>query len=1037
MSDRQPGTVSVWPLRVLLFFQLLLIALVPMLLVGVALVLRIEPQVEDAARERARTLTVALAGQIDTHLAGAERELASLAAQLSLNGSRREAAMDSLLDAVVRDGSLYEAIYLAWADGAVTALGLPSGRRQARSDLKVVDLSRREFVGEAMSRGETVWSAAFLSAVSGRLTVAIALPLKGGVLVAEIALPQLSFFLRKLQLGGGDRVMVLDSMGNVIAHPVPGMAGQQISLSGLDLVRHAFAGSSAYGEVTLDGARLLGQAQTLSRVRWVVVAAQPEAEGRSLMRAANEVMLTGLLLASLLALIVAWLVSRRVVEGFIVYARNVSALARGDYSLTWPSTRVREFASLAADLQETANAIRHREADIRASEQRLLATLESTPNVAIQWFDQAGRVVYWNRSSQTLYGIAADQAMGKTLDQLIYTPAEAQLFVEMLQGIARDGQPVGPYESVFKRPDGSSGFVLCTTFGIPGDAAGLRFVCMDIDITRQKQLTSDLEQREKRYRGLIEQSPMAVIEWDLDFTVGEWNEAAEKIFGYSRSSAIGRHARFIVPPEIHPYLDQIWAALRTNTGAGQSENDNLTADGRRITCQWYNRPILDDFGNVVAVVSLVEDITERIRVARALKASEQRFLAFFNASPVPVAVSRFDQQVVFTGCNEAWEKEFGWSELEIVGHTGLDLELWVDEKERRWLIDALSGNQAQVDTTVSLRRRDGSILICEMSGRAIEVDEERMIIFAYHDVTEERRIQQQIREINATLEERVEKRTAALARANDEIRTTLETLQRAQDELVRSEKMAALGSLVAGVAHELNTPIGNGLMAASTFDDHAEGFRQVLEAGTLKRSALDRFVEDATTASGIILRNLKRASELVTSFKQVAVDQTSAQRRQFSLDEVVGEILLTLGPTLRRLPFDVVTELPAGIMLDSYPGPLGQVLTNLLNNAFIHAFDGREHGKVTVFAERKGTDQVRIEVRDDGLGVAPDNLPRIFDPFFTTRMGKGGSGLGLHICHNIVTRVLGGRIGVVSTRSVGTTLWLEIPLRAPASVAEQ
>ena len=1027
-SQRGP---TPWSLRGILFAQLVLVALAPLIAVAVFMLVKIEPQLYEDVNVRQLTLARGVIGQVETHLASAERELQSLASSLAVErNDQNRIPVDHLLDAVVRKGELYEAIYLVDASAGIVSLGLPLDRRNARDDLRSVDLSRRDFVTAALTQGEVVWSRAFLSAVSGRLTVALAIPVKGGAIVGELALSQLSFFLRSLRSDAGTYSLVVDSLGHLIAHPLPGKAGQQISLNDLDLIRAALNKGEAFGKAKIDEKPVLASVLKIEKTGWAVMIAQTESLAHQMIDLIEAVFFFGFMFALVLATVSAAWVSRSMAGKFGAYATNAGLMARGIYDLIWPKTKVKEFIDLARDLQNTADEIQRRELALRESEERLLATLESTPNVAIQWFDSQGRVVYWNKSSETLYGVTAENAMARRLDELIYTKEEGEAFLQMLAGIAADGQAVGPYEAAFRRPDGMEGVILCTTFSIPGERGDHRFVCMDIDVTQQKRLTEELAQRERCVRALVEQSPVAVIEWDLNFRVSEWNQAAEHVFGYSRSDALGQHALFIVPKESHPIVDQIWDYLRTNSGGSHSENDNITADGRRILCQWHNRPIVNDDGELVSVVSLVEDVSERRRIEQALKASEQKFLSLFHGSPVAVAVSRYSDAIPFTDCNEAWQRQFGWSRQEIFGKTGIELGLWVDESQRLALLDNLARQESVHDMEVTLRRRDGRLMACLMSGRGIGVDGEKLVVFSYHDVTDERKTQQEIRDLNATLEQRVDSRTAALAAANKELTATLETLHRAQDELVRTEKMASLGSLVAGVAHELNTPIGNSLMAMSTFDEHSKSFQQILSGGGLKRSALDQYVEDAATAASIILRNLQKASELVSSFKQVAVDQSGSQRRGFLLEEVVAEILLTLRPTFRRTPYTVTSNINDDISMNSFPGPLGQVITNLINNALIHAFEGREQGAVILSASRVGSDVVRIEVVDDGKGIAQEHLGRIFDPFFTTKLGRGGSGLGLHIVYNIVTRVLGGRIGVISNPA-GSTFWLEIPLFAP------
>ena len=298
--------------------------------------------------------------------------------------------------------------------------------------------------------------------------------------------------------------------------------------------------------------------------------------------------------------------------------------------------------------------------------------------------------------------------------------------------------------------------------------------------------------------------------------------------------------------------------------------------------------------------------------------------------------------------------------------------------------------------------------------------------------SEERLLQslQNVQQLNLLLEHRVELRTIDLARANRELSEAMETLKLAQGELVRSEKLASLGNLVGGIAHELNTPIGNGVMAVSTLHDQVRNFRREMASG-LRRSTLESFVDRVERGSEIAVRNLQRANELIASFKQVAVDQTSVQRRQFMLSEVVDEILLTLQPTLKRTPYKVICEIPGNLAMDSYPGPLGQVLTNLLTNALSHGFDGREHGRIEITAERLGDGQVSLQVGDDGAGIPSELIGRIFDPFVTSKLGRGGSGLGLHIVWNTVTAVLGGSIAVDSMPGQGTRFSITLPLVAP------
>ena len=205
----------------------------------------------------------------------------------------------------------------------------------------------------------------------------------------------------------------------------------------------------------------------------------------------------------------------------------------------------------------------------------------------------------------------------------------------------------------------------------------------------------------------------------------------------------------------------------------------------------------------------------------------------------------------------------------------------------------------------------------------------------------------------------------------------------------------------------------------------------------MRRSDLQSFVDETRFAAEIITRNLSRAGHLVSSFKQVAVDQTSSQRRSFSLASLVSEIVLTLNAVIRKYSCQITVLVPPNISLESYPGPLGQVLTNLINNALVHGFELEDAGDIVIQADMLQTGAfVHLTVRDTGKGIAPENQRRIFEPFFTTRLGQGGSGLGLHIVHNIVGGVLGGKIKVDGTHGKGAEFCITLPLVAPQHIHE-
>lgn len=286
---------------------------------------------------------------------------------------------------------------------------------------------------------------------------------------------------------------------------------------------------------------------------------------------------------------------------------------------------------------------------------------------------------------------------------------------------------------------------------------------------------------------------------------------------------------------------------------------------------------------------------------------------------------------------------------------------------------------------------------------------------------------EQLHELDALRAKELEQ-SSAITEERDKLTAALDELRKTQDQLVTSEKLASLGSLVAGVAHEINTPIGVAVTLSSHYREVAEKFLERINGGTLNRSEIDQFEAETRQSFDVLAQSLSDASELIQNFKQVAVDQSSSQRREFVLSTVIEEILSTVRHKLKNTEIGVNISGNCDISMDSYPGALGQVITNLFNNSMTHGFEGTDKGLINIRCVQNG-DHATIYYRDDGSGIEIENLPHVFEPFFTTKQGEGGSGLGLNIVHNIVTRILGGDIAVSS--SVGAEFEILLPIVAP------
>lgn len=285
------------------------------------------------------------------------------------------------------------------------------------------------------------------------------------------------------------------------------------------------------------------------------------------------------------------------------------------------------------------------------------------------------------------------------------------------------------------------------------------------------------------------------------------------------------------------------------------------------------------------------------------------------------------------------------------------------------------------------------------------------------------------RRLQASLEEKVNQRTTALKEANQELIQTLEKLHQFQRQMVQNEKMASLGDMVAGVAHEVNTPIGLGVTASTMMLDRLNSLEKEFEGKSLKASTLSKFISEGQENLNIIYRNLNRAAELISSFKQVAVDQSTENSRVFSFAQLMDEILLSMRPKLKKLHHNINLHCADNLFIETKAGPINQIMINLIMNSIIHGFEFVETGQIDIYVEMVGEGKISIVYKDNGKGIPEHLRKRIFDPFVTTKRGQGGSGLGMHLVYNLVTQALNGSISITSEESQGVEFQIIFPVK--------
>jgi PAS domain S-box-containing protein len=417
---------------------------------------------------------------------------------------------------------------------------------------------------------------------------------------------------------------------------------------------------------------------------------------------------------------------------------------------------------------------------------------------------------------------------------------------------------------------------------------------------------------------------------------------------------------------------------------------------------------------VVTALSLIAIIVKR-SISRPL---EKTFMLekAVEQSIDGIAVSDLSGKISFV--NQAWAKMHQYTQPDLIGkHISL---FYSEEHFQTDVIPFLKKVEQEGAYAGEIRHRkhDGEEFISLMTATLMKENdrEHTRLMTVARDITIRKQQERELLEAKDNAEA-----------ANRALQESLEFIKRTQQHLVESEKMASLGGLVAGVAHEINTPVGVGVTASSFLEDKTKVFSEKVKNGDLKRSDLEKYLGVATEASSIIHKNLNRAADLIRSFKQVAVDQSGEVKRTFKLKQYIDELFISLRPKLKRTSHQVQIHCPDDLAIDSFPGVFSQVITNFVFNSLTHGFEEKEEGLITldIWAEEG---DLFVIYKDNGKGMEETTLKKIFDPFFTTKRGQGGTGLGMHIVYNLVTITLGGQITCQSSPGNGTQFSIRIPL---------
>jgi PAS domain S-box-containing protein len=496
------------------------------------------------------------------------------------------------------------------------------------------------------------------------------------------------------------------------------------------------------------------------------------------------------------------------------------------------------------------------------------------------------------------------------------------------------------------------------------------------------------------------------------------NQRLTEICGISVEDHLGRTVRECVPALADSVAAIVQSIMETGdpvTGievAGQRADQ---IDERFWITYWH--PLRSPSGEIVGVNVAAEEITERKRAEAALQASERQFHTLADSIPQLVWMADAGGEIYWF--NRHWHEYTGSPFGDTGSHDWQTIlsPASLQEARARWARSLETTTALEME--LSLRGNDGQYR--PFLTRAVPLRDQGGVAYGWigtHiDISERKRGEQELRS------------------ARDSAEAALQNLRETQNSLIESEKLAALGRLVAGVAHEVNTPVGTSLTVASSLQQRTAAFAAEVAQGNLKRSSLNDFLETSREASAQLVANLQRAAELIQSFKQVATDRNHSSQRIFDLGDLTEQVATSLRPGLGKKNLTLNVACPADLIMNSYPGPYGQVLTNLFLNAVTHAFADGTAGSIDIKVQAAGDDAVDILFSDDGCGMNPHVRRNAFDPFFTTRRDQGSTGLGLHIVHTIVTNFLGGRLHLDSEPGKGTKIRLMLPRVAPAGTA--
>lgn len=525
---------------------------------------------------------------------------------------------------------------------------------------------------------------------------------------------------------------------------------------------------------------------------------------------------------------------------------------------------------------------------------------------------------------------------------------------------------------------------------------------------------------EEEFSALLSSSVAAIFSIDCDGLITRWSIGAKALYGYSEDEILGVHWQALAPPQKHSELSSSFDKLKRKRVIPTCTTQRLRKNAEVFDAEFSVFPIRgEDTDEVIGALSITTDITERRNNEAKLADFAKQIETILHT--VLDGIVTVNPNGIIESVNPAAERIFQYRAHEIIGcNVNVLMPEPYHSEHDTYMSNYAKTGKAKVigiGREVEGLRKNGEIFPMSLAIAEQFNGDNHSFVGVIADITDakqrELELQQQYKLVQVS---------------NEKLTESIQSLKAMQDQLVQSEKMAALGGMVAGLAHEINTPIGIGVTASSHLSSVSRALTSALHENTLRRSELEKSIDEISTTSELIYRNLERAAKLISSFKQVAVDQSKEEFREINVGEYLEEILLSLRPELKKHHCTVDISAVEPIFIVINPGAFYQIVSNLIINACLHGYQG-EGGQIEIFAAlRNGV--LEMAIQDHGVGIPKEKINKIFDPFFTTRRNNGGTGLGLNIVYNIVTQAMKGSIGVKSSPGKGSRFSIRIPVKA-------